>query len=87
MTNQANADDTLQSPFGQAVNVQNEANACRLRRVRGLSANAFAGVIESCLAALPMERADRLIELTTLGFLVAVTAIRLLTTFAHRLWS
>ena len=78
----ANPDETMQSPFDHVVYGQNWENARHLRTVRVLSANAFAVVIAACLTALQLVRADRLIELTTLGFLVAVAAIQLLISLA-----
>jgi hypothetical protein len=75
-------DDTLSSPFDHVVYEQTWETARHLRTVRVLSANAFAVVIAACLTALKLVRADRLVELTTLGFLVAVAAIRLLISLA-----
>jgi hypothetical protein len=62
--------------------VQNWENARHLRTVRVLSANAFAVVIAACLAALQFVRADWLMELTLIGFLVAVALIQLLISLA-----
>jgi hypothetical protein len=66
------------SGFGQIVYVQNWENARHLRNVRVLSANTFAVVIAACLAALQFVRADPVVELTLLGFLVVVALIQLL---------
>lgn len=82
MTTPANPDDGLRTPFDRVVCVQNWENARNLRTVRVLSASAFAVVIAACLTALQLVRADRLVELTTLGFLVAVAAIQLLISLA-----
>lgn len=82
MATPAIPDDTLQRPFDHVVYVQNWENARHLRMVRVLSAHAFAVVIAACLTALQFVRADRLVELTTLGFLVAVAAIQLLISLA-----
>jgi hypothetical protein len=68
--------------FDPTIYAQNWENARHLRTVRVLSANAFAVVIAACLTALQLVRADRLVELTTLGFLVAVAAIQLLISLA-----
>jgi hypothetical protein len=78
----AEFDDSLRRPFDHVVYVQNWENARHLRTVRVLSANAFAVVIAACLTALQLVRADRLVELTTLGFLVAVAAIQLMISLA-----
>jgi hypothetical protein len=75
-------EDVFASTFDHVVYVQNWENARHLRTVRVLSANAFAVVIAACLTALQLVRADRLVELTTLGFLVAVAAIQLLISLA-----
>jgi hypothetical protein len=75
-------DTALTSQFDHVVYVQNWENARHLRTVRVLSANAFAVVIAACLTALQLVRSDRLVELTTLGFLVAVAAIQLLISLA-----
>jgi hypothetical protein len=82
MSTPAKSDDALQSPFDRVVYVQNWENARHQRTVRVLSANAFAVVIAACLTALQLVRADRLVELTTLGFLVSVAAIQLLISLA-----
>lgn len=74
----ANHNARMQSPLHHAVCAQNCEDARHLRTVRVLSANAFAVVVAAYLTALQLLRADRLIELTTLGFLVAVAAIQLL---------
>lgn len=78
----ANAHDAMPNPFDRVVDVQNWENARHLRTMCVLSANAFAVVIAACLMALQRVSADRLIELTTLGFLVAVAAVQLLISLA-----
>ncbi len=75
-------DDSLCQSFDQIVYTQKWENARHLRTVRVLSANAFAVVIAACLTALHLVQADRLVELTTLGFLVVVAAIQLLISLA-----
>jgi hypothetical protein len=82
LASSADPGENLRVPFDHVVYVQNWENARHLRTVRVLSANAFAVVIAACLTALQLVRADRLVELTTLGFLVAVAAIQLLISLA-----
>jgi hypothetical protein len=66
------------SGFAHIVYVQNWENARHLRNVRVLGANSFALIVAACFAALQLARAQPLVEITLLGFLVVVASIQLL---------